>query len=270
MSRIASCFASLKTKKRGAFIPYVESGDPDYETALKILKAMPAAGADLIEIGMPFSDPMADGPTVQAAANRALKAGATMQKTLQMVREFRKENQTTPLILMGYVNPIEHYGYEQFCKDAKTAGTDGLIIVDLPYEENEVILPYLKKYELDLIQLVTPVTPIKRLEKILKDASGFIYYVSITGVTGTKTASQEDLQKNIPVIRSVSELPIAIGFGISTPEQIKNAIAVADGAVVASALLKTLESTLDQDNRPTHATFDKVMEHATLLAQSTY
>lgn len=269
MSRIASCFATLKQKKRGAFIPYVEAGDPDYQTALSILKAMPKAGADLIEIGMPFSDPMADGPTVQAAANRALKAGATMQKTLQMVKEFRQDNLTTPLILMGYVNPIEQYGYESFCHDAEQAGVDGLIIVDMPYEELDYIRPYANKHHIDLIRLVTPVTPQKRLEKILHDASGFIYYVSITGVTGTKTASQEDLQKTIPVIRSVSNLPIAIGFGISTPEQVANAVKIADAAVVASALLKTLETTLDSHHRPTQETVHKVIHHATQLAQST-
>ncbi len=269
MSRIASCFKNLKRKKRGAFIPYIESGDPDYQTALTLLKAMPIAGADLIEIGMPFSDPMADGPTVQAAASRSLKAGTTMQKTFQMVREFRQENQMTPIILMGYVNPIEHYGYETFCQDAEQAGVDGLIIVDMPYEELNCIQTYAKKHHLDLIRLVTPVTPQERLKMILKDASGFIYYISITGVTGAKTASQKNLKKTIPIIRSVSDLPIAVGFGISTPKHVRNAVKQADAAVVASALLKTLESTLDQDNHPTIDTVEKVIQHVSILAENT-
>lgn len=269
MSRIAACFKTVRQKKRGAFIPYIESGDPDYQTALNILKAMPHAGADLIEIGIPFSDPMADGPTVQAAANRSLKAGTNMHKTLQMVRDFRQDNQTTPIILMGYVNPIEHYGYERFCQDAEQAGVDGLIIVDMPHEELGCILPYAGKHHLDVIRLVTPVTPKNRLEKILKDASGFIYYVSITGVTGTKTASQKDLEKTIPIIRSVSDLPIAIGFGISTAEHVQNAIKHADAAVVASALLKTLESTLNQDYHSTDTTIEEVIQHVALLSANT-
>lgn len=269
MSRIATCFNTIKQKKRGAFIPYIESGDPDYQTALTILKAMPQAGADLIEIGIPFSDPMADGPTVQAAAIRSLNAGTTVQKTLQMVQDFRQDNQTTPILLMGYVNPIEHYGYERFCQHAEQAGVDGLIIVDMPYEELSCIQPYAEKHHLDLIRLVTPVTPKDRLKKILKNASGFIYYVSITGVTGTKTASQEDLEKTIPVIRSISDLPIAIGFGISTPEHVQNAIKHADAAVVASALLKTLESTLNQDYHPTSETVKKVIQHVSQLAENT-
>ncbi|MDI2091136.1 tryptophan synthase subunit alpha [Commensalibacter oyaizuii] len=270
MSRIAQCFATLKQQQRGAFIPYVEAGDPDYATALAILKAMPTVGADLIEIGMPFSDPMADGPTVQMAANRALKAGATMKKTLQMVSDFRTENQHTPIILMGYVNPIEHYGYERFCQDAAQAGVDGLIIVDMPPEEMDNIQTYAKQNHIDIIHLVAPTTSPERLKMILKDASGFIYYVSIAGVTGTKTATYDDLKKAIPHLRAVSNLPIAIGFGLSTPEQTANAVKIADGAVVASALLKTLASTLDENNRPTQDTVSKVINHTKLLAQGTH
>ncbi|EHD13402.1 tryptophan synthase subunit alpha [Commensalibacter intestini A911] len=270
MSRIEKCFATLKQQQRGAFIPYVESGDPDYQTALDILKAMPEAGADLIEIGMPFSDPMADGPTVQAAANRALKAGANMKKTLQMVTEFRQNNQETPIILMGYVNPIECYGYERFCADASKAGADGFIIVDMPHEEMDNIKPYTKQYHIDLIHLIAPTTPLERLQHILKEATGFIYYVSIAGVTGTKTATNEALQQAIPLVRKASSLPIAIGFGLSTPEQAANAVTIADGAVVASAILKTLESTLDSDNHATEHTLSKVIEHTKRLAEGTH
>lgn len=270
MNRIANCFSKLKQQNRGAFIPYVESGDPDYQTALEILKQMPSAGADLIEIGMPFSDAMADGPIVQQAANRALKAGATMKNIFRMVSEFRTENTHTPIILMGYANPIEHYGYENFCQKAAKTGVDGLIVVDIPYEEMDNIRPYAKQNQIDLIQLVTPNTPQKRLERILKEASGFIYYVSITGVTGTKTASHDELTKIIPTIRSISSLPIVVGFGIKTPEAVTNAVTVADGAVVASALLSTLASSLDKNNQATPHTVKKVIEHTSFLANAAH
>lgn len=266
MSRISERFSALKQAQKGAFIPYVEAGDPDYETAMAILKAMPDAGADLIEIGMPFSDPMADGPTVQAAANRALKAGANMKKTLQMVTEFRKQDQNTPIILMGYTNPVEHYGYERFCENAAKAGADGLILVDMPFEEMDNIKPYAQKHGIDIIHLVAPTTSPQRLKKILKDATGFVYYVSIAGITGTKTATIQALQEAIPQVRAATDLPIAIGFGLSTPEHIASALTVADAAVVASALLKTLESTLDQNQNPTSETITKVIQHTKRLA----
>ncbi|MDI2112742.1 tryptophan synthase subunit alpha [Commensalibacter nepenthis] len=270
MSRIAECFAALKQQKRGAFIPYLEANDPNYQTSLEILKALPKAGADLIEVGMPFSDPMADGPTVQAAAIRALQAGATMQKTLQLVTEFRNNNQHTPIILMGYTNPVEYYGYEKFCHDAAKAGVDGLIIVDMPPEEIDNIKPYAIEHGIDIIYLVAPTTSADRLKMVLKEASGFIYYVSITGITGTSTATNDSLQKAIPMIREASSLPIAIGFGLSTPEHTANAVKIADAAVVGSALLKTLTSTLDQHNQPTKDTVTKVIEHARSLAQGTH
>ncbi|CAI3938200.1 tryptophan synthase subunit alpha [Commensalibacter communis] len=270
MSRIAECFAALKQQKRGAFIPYLEANDPNYQTSLEILNALPEAGADLIEVGMPFSDPMADGPTVQAAAIRALQAGATMQKTLQLVSEFRNDNQHTPIILMGYTNPVEYYGYEKFCQDAEKAGVDGLIIVDMPPEEIENIKPYAIKHQIDIIYLVAPTTSPDRLKLVLKEASGFIYYVSITGITGTSTASNDSLLKAIPMIREASDLPVAIGFGLSTPEHTANAVKIADAAVVGSALLKTLTSTLDEKNQPTKDTVTKVIEHARLLAQGTH
>ncbi|CAI3942609.1 MULTISPECIES: tryptophan synthase subunit alpha [Commensalibacter] len=270
MSRISKCFATLKQKKCGAFIPYLEAHDPDYQTSLSLLKAMPKAGADIIEIGMPFSDPMADGSAVQKAAIRALKAGATMKKTLQMVTEFRMENQHTPLILMGYTNPIEYYGYEKFCQDAAKAGVDGLIIVDMPPEEIENIKPYAIKNQIDIIYLVAPTTSADRLTTILKEASGFIYYVSITGTTGTSTATNESLEKAIPMIKAASDLPIVIGFGLNTPEHTANAAKIADGAVVGSALLKTLESTLDSHNHATQDTVTKVIEHTKCLADGAH
>lgn len=270
MSRIEKCFATLKQQKRGVFIPYLEAHDPDYQTSLQLLKAMPEAGADIIEVGMPFSDPMADGPTVQEAAIRALKSGANMKKTLQMVTEFRADNQHTPIVLMGYTNPIEYYGYEKFCHDAAKAGVDGLIIVDMPPEEIENIKPYAVQNQIDIIYLVAPTTSTDRLKMILKEASGFIYYVSITGITGTSTATNESLQKAIPMIRAISNLPVVIGFGLNTPEHTANATRIADGAVVGSALLKTLASTLNENHQATKDTVTTVIEHAKRLADGAH
>ncbi|WP_298162084.1 tryptophan synthase subunit alpha [Acidocella sp.] len=240
MSRIAGVFAGLKAEGRAALIPFVEAFDPDRATSLTLLKGMAENGADIIEVGMPFTDPMADGPTIQAAGRRGLLAGATLKGTLALVAEFRADNAHTPIVLMGYLNPICSYGVAAFCQDAAKAGVDGLIIVDLPTEEADLVLPDAGKNGLDVIRLIAPTTTDERLPKVLEGSSGFVYYVSITGITGTRTASAEDLARDIPRIRAATTLPIAVGFGVRTPEQAATVAKFADGAIVASALIETL------------------------------
>ncbi|MBU6418963.1 MAG: tryptophan synthase subunit alpha [Proteobacteria bacterium] len=240
MSRIAGVFARLRREGRGALIPFVEAYDPDRETSLTLLRGMAANGADIIEIGMPFTDPMADGPTIQAAGRRGLLAGATLKGVLGLVHEFRREDRHTPLVLMGYLNPIDSYGVEAFCEDAAKAGVDGLIIVDLPPEEADLVLPHANANALDVIRLVAPTTSDERLKQVLAGSSGFVYYVSITGITGTRTASAADLARDIPRIRAATDLPIAVGFGVRTPEQAATVVAHADAAIVASVLIETL------------------------------
>ncbi len=268
MSRIAARFKALAAQGRGALIPYLEAYDPDWDTSLELLRKMPAAGADLIEIGMPFSDPSADGPVIQAAARRGLKAGAMLAGVLDMVTDFRQQDNETPVILMGYLNPVESYGYERFCRDAACAGVDGLILVDLPPEEADVLAPFAKANGLDIIRLVAPTTSDKRLPYVLSHASGFVYYVSITGITGTRSATTHDLEEAIPRLRKVTKLPIAIGFGVRTPQQAANASSIADGAVVASALLSTLAETLDDNGRATAETLPRVLAQIEDLAKA--
>lgn len=241
MSRIAGTFATLRQTGHSALIPFVEAYDPDCATSLALLKGMAENGADIIEIGMPFTDPMADGPTIQAAGRRGLLAGATLKGVLDLVRAFRSENNHTPLVLMGYLNPILSYGIQRFCQDSAQAGIDGLIIVDLPPEEADLVLPHASAHDIDIIRLVAPTTSDARLKQVLSGSSGFVYYVSITGVTGTKTASAADLARDIPRIRAATDLPIAVGFGIRTPEQAATVAAYADAAIVASALIDTLQ-----------------------------
>ena len=266
MSRIKARFAALKAQGRGALIPYLEAFDPDLATSRAILRGMPAAGADLIEIGMPFSDPMADGPTIQAAAIRGLKAGATVRGTLAMVGEFRAEDQTTPVVLMGYLNPILSYGTEAFCADAAGAGVDGLILVDLPPEEADLLLPFAARHGLDVIRLVAPTTDDARLPQVLAGSSGFVYYISIAGITGTGTGTSAHLAAAIPRLRAVTDLPIAIGFGIRTPDQVAGALAVADAAVVASRLINLLAATLDEHGKATETTVSAVLAEVAHLA----
>ncbi len=243
MSRIAATFAALRAENRAALIPFVEAFDPDRATTAALLTGMAANGADLIEIGVPFTDPMADGPTIQAAGRRALNAGATLRGVLDLVRDFRRDNNTTPLILMGYLNPFLSYGIEPFCADAAKAGIDGLIVVDLPTEEADLLLPSAAANKLDVIRLVAPTTSDERLPLVLAGSSGFVYYVSITGITGTRTATAEDLARDIPRIRRATNLPIAVGFGIRTPDQAATVAAHADAAIVASALIDKLAAT---------------------------
>ena len=248
-SRIERRFAALKAAGRGALGAFITAGDPDLETSLAIMKGLPAAGADMIEFGMPFSDPMADGPAVQASSLRALKAGMTLAKTLGMVRAFRQEDGDTPLILMGYYNPIYSYGVERFVADAKVAGVDGLIIVDLPPEEDaELCLPALKA-GLHWIRLATPTTDDKRLPTVLNNTSGFVYYVSIMGITGTAAVPTEHVREAVARLRRHTALPIAVGFGIRTPEQAAAIAGIADGAVVGSAIVDAVKAELDANGK---------------------
>ncbi|MGD0106070.1 MAG: tryptophan synthase subunit alpha [Rhodopila sp.] len=268
MGRIAAKFAELKQQKRGALIPFLEAWDPDHATSMALLRGMPEAGADLIEIGMPFTDPMADGPIIQAAGKRGLAAGVKVAHVLTMVRDFRQNDDQTPIVLMGYLNPILSYGPERFCTDAAAAGVDGLIIVDLPTEEADLLLPYSNANGLDFIRLIAPTTDDKRLPHVLNGSSGFVYYVSITGITGTTSATAEHLQTAIPRIRRATDLPIAIGFGVRTPKQAATAAGVADAAVVASALIETLEANLDPDGKARPGAVEKVLDQVRGLASS--
>src|SRR5207344_1200037 len=248
-TRIERRFATLKEEGRAALVTFTMAGDPDYETSLAIAKALPKAGADVIELGMPFTDPMADGPAIQAAGLRALKAGQRMTRTLSLVRDFRKDDDQTPIILMGYYNPIYIYGNERFLADAKAAGVDGLIIVDLPPEEDdELCLPALKA-GLNFIRLATPTTDDKRLPKVLTNTSGFVYYVSVTGVTGTAAPDTSKVTGAVARIKRHTRLPVAVGFGVKTAEQARAIAEGADGVVVGSALIDALRATLDGNGK---------------------
>ena len=237
MSRLQSRFAELKQQNRAALVTFVTAGDPDYATSLSILKGLPAAGADVIELGMPFTDPMADGPAIQLANIRALGGHQDMVKTLQMVREFRADNSDTPLVLMGYFNPIHHYGVPRFIEEAKAAGVDGLIVVDLPPEHNEDLCDPAQAAGLDFIRLTTPTTDDARLPTVLNGSSGFVYYVSVAGVTGAGAATLEHVEQAVARLRRHTDLPISIGFGIRTPEHAATIARLADGVVVGSALI---------------------------------
>ena len=266
MSRIAARFAALGAEARGALIPFLTAYDPDRATSLALLQGMPAAGADLIEIGMPFSDPSADGPSVQAASKRGLAGGATVAGTLELVAEFRRGDARTPIVLMGYLNPLLRYGISRFCTEAARAGVDGLIVVDLPPEEADLLLPAATAERIDLIRLVAPTTGDARLGRVLDGSSGFVYYVSIAGVTGTRTASEAELATALPRLRRATSLPVAIGFGIRTPHQAASAARLADAAVVASALLDTLAASLDAGGRATASTVPAILEQLRSLA----
>ncbi|MBX9711270.1 MAG: tryptophan synthase subunit alpha [Xanthobacteraceae bacterium] len=266
-TRIDTRFAELKEEGRAAFVTFVMCGDPDIETSLAIIKALPKAGADIIEIGMPFTDPMADGPAIQAAGLRALKAGTTLKKTLGVVRDFRKDDATTPVVLMGYYNPIYIYGVDKFLVDAKSAGVDGLIVVDLPPEEDtELCLPSLKA-GLNFIRLATPTTDDKRLPAVLANTSGFVYYVSITGITGSGSADSTQVKDAVARIKRHTKLPVCVGFGIRTPEAARGIARAANGAVVGSALIDVLRATLDGEGRATAKTVPAVADFVAALAQ---
>jgi tryptophan synthase alpha chain len=267
VSRIAARFGALRAEGRGALIPFLEAFDPDLATSTEILRGMPGAGADLIEIGMPFTDPMADGPTIQLAGRRGLLAGATLAGTLGMVADFRDGDTETPVVLMGYLNPLLAYGVDRFCKDAATSGVDGLIVVDLPSEEADLLAGPAADNGLDIIRLVAPTTDDARLPLVLRGSSGFVYYVSIAGITGTRTATSGELAAAIPRIRAFTDLPIAIGFGVRTPAQAAEAVRAADGAVVASALIETLAGSLI-DGQPGPASVDGFLTQIRALADA--
>jgi tryptophan synthase alpha chain len=265
-ARIDARFAALAKQGRSAFVSFLMAGDPDPATSLEIIKALPKAGADLIEVGMPFTDPMADGPSIQAAGLRALKAGMTLKKTLALVRDFRKSDDATPLVLMGYYNPIYIYGVDKFLADAKSAGVDGLIVVDLPPEEDsELCIPAMKA-GLNFIRLATPTTDDKRLPAVLANTSGFVYYVAVTGITGSASADSKVVGEAVTRIKRHTKLPVCVGFGIRTPEAAAAIAANADGAVVGSALVDALRGSLDSDGKATGKTVSAVAELATALA----
>ncbi len=240
MTRIDAKFAELRAKGQKAFVAYMMAGDPDQETSMAVLRGLPAAGVDIIELGMPFTDPMADGPTIQLAGQRALEAGQTLQKTLDMVTAFRKTDPDTPIVLMGYYNPIYNRGVATFLKDAKTAGIDGLIVVDLPPEEDDELCIPAQAAGINFIRLATPTTDDKRLPKVLQNTSGFVYYVSITGITGAAEAQAGDVGPEVARIKAQTDLPVIVGFGIKTPERARDIASVADGAVVGSAIVSEI------------------------------
>ncbi len=237
MSRIDQKFAALKDQGKTAFVAYIMAGDPDQATSLEIMRGLPEAGVDIIELGIPFTDPMADGPTIQLAGQRALAAGQTLQKTLDMAAEFRKGDDTTPIVLMGYYNPIYNRGVTRFLQDAKAAGVDGLIVVDLPPEEDDELCIPAQKAGLNFIRLAIPTTDDMRLPKVLTNTSGFVYYVSITGITGAAEAQAADVAPDVARIKAATDLPVAVGFGIKTPETSAAIAAIADGVVVGSAIV---------------------------------
>jgi tryptophan synthase alpha chain len=259
-TRIDTRFADLKKQKRAALVTFISAGDPDLATSEKILAGLPAAGADIIELGMPFSDPMADGPAIQLSSQRALKSGQTMVKTLDMVRRFRKADDKTPLVLMGYFNPIFVYGAERFVDDAKAAGVDGLIVVDVPPEaDEELCLPAVAK-GLNFIRLATPTTDAKRLPAVLKNTSGFVYYVSITGITGAAAPVVTDVHNQVKRIKGQTALPVVVGFGVKTGDQAKAISKGADGVVVGSALVTAIEKSLGTKGESTPETVKSVLQ----------
>ncbi|HEX3429795.1 MAG TPA: tryptophan synthase subunit alpha [Rhizomicrobium sp.] len=267
MSRIAGRFADLRREERAAFIPFVTAGDPDAEASFAILENLAAAGADLIELGIPFSDPMADGPAIQASSQRAIAGGMTLTKVLELVRRFRKHDATTPLVLMGYYNPIHAYGTARFARDAAQSGVDGLITVDLPPEEDAVLRTPAAAQHLDIVRLATPTTDKRRLETILSAASGFLYYVSVAGVTGTKTFTIDDVRQALALVKAHTSLPCAVGFGIRTREQAAEIASFADGAVVGSAIVTRIATGL-QNRLRRAAIVKEVTDFCSSLAEA--
>jgi tryptophan synthase alpha chain len=263
-ARIDARFAELRAQGRAGFVAYVMAGDPDPKISLEILKGLPAAGADLIEVGFPFSDPMAEGPPIQRASQRALKAGMTLEGTLEQIRAFREGDQTTPIILMGYLNPLLTHGLDRFAADMAGAGVDGLIVVDTPPEEADPLADALDARGLSLIRLATPTTDEKRLPVVVKRTSGFVYYVSVAGVTGVKEADAAAVAPQVERVRKASGLPVAVGFGIRAPERAAQVARVADAVVVGSALVDEIAAAVDGNGTPVV----KVLELARSLAQA--
>ncbi len=264
--RINRRFARLKQEGRAGLVTFVTAGDPDHETSLAILKGLPGAGADVIELGMPFTDPMADGPAIQAAGLRALNNGARMTRTLAMVRDFRAQDDETPVVLMGYYNPIYSYGVDKFLADARAAGVDGLIVVDLPPEEDGELCEPALKAGVNFIRLTTPTTDDARLPAVLANTSGFVYYVSVTGITGAGSASSAAIEEAVTRLRRHTDLPLAVGFGISTPEAAAAVARVADAAVVGSAIVRKIETGLDREGKPGATLVADVLSFVSSLA----
>ena len=267
MSRLSETFARLKREGRAAFVPFITAGDPDMETSFAVLGQLPSCGADVIELGMPFTDPMADGPAVQASSVRALKAGATMAKVLKMVEKFRKTDAVTPIVLMGYYNPIHAYGTARFARDVAAAGVDGLIVVDLPIEEDEVLRVPAKAQGVDLIRFVTPTTDGARLKRIADGASGYLYYVSVAGVTGTKAVPEEEVRAAMARVKAITDLPCTVGFGIRSIQQAAAIARVADGVVVGSAIVSKVAENM---NAGRERIISDVLELTRALAGSTH
>ncbi len=265
-TRIERRFAKLRAEGRAALVTFLMGGDPDHETSLAILSALPQAGADVIEIGMPFSDPMSDGPTIQAAGSRALRGGATLKKTLGLVRAFRKTDGETPVVLMGYYNPIYIHGVDRFLNDALDAGADGLIVVDLPPEEDDELCKPALKAGLNFIRLATPTTDDRRLPAVLANTSGFVYYVSITGITGAAAPDASRVSQAVARIKRHTSLPIAVGFGVRDAERARAIAEGADGVVVGSALVEVLAKSLDADGRASAGTVQAVADLVATLA----
>lgn len=258
-TRIDKRFAQLKREGRSGLVAFITAGDPDYDTSLAILKGLPSAGADIVELGMPFSDPMADGPAIQASSQRALKAGQTMKKTLAMVRDFRGQDSVTPIVLMGYYNPIYVYPVDRFIEDAVKAGADGLIVVDMPPEEDAELRPQASAAGLNFIRLATPTTDAKRLPAVLANTSGFVYYVSIAGITGTKAPDLAEVKSHVGRIKAHTDLPIAVGFGVKSQAQVSAIASAAEGVVVGSALVASIAQSLDEKGKVTRATEPQVL-----------
>jgi len=265
-TRIGRRFASLAAERRAGLIAFITAGDPDIAVSSQILAGLPGAGADLIELGMPFTDPMADGPAIQASSLRALRSGMRLTKVLDIVAVFRRQDDATPIVLMGYYNPIYSYGVERFLSDARGAGVDGLIIVDLPPEEDEELCIPARRAGLDFIRLATPTTDAVRLPKVLNHASGFLYYVSITGITGTRSASTDVVEAAVDRLKQATKLPVAVGFGIRNPEQAAAIARFADAAVVGSALVDRVAQKLDAHGQPAADTAEHVLEFVRKLA----
>jgi tryptophan synthase alpha chain len=267
VTRIDARFKELGREGRAGLVTFITGGDPDYDTSLAILKSLPKAGADIIEVGVPFTDAMADGPPIQASSLRALAAGQSLKKTIAMVREFRVTDNATPIVLMGYYNPVYIYGVEKFLKDAKEAGVDGLIVVDLPPEEDEELCLPAMKAGVNFIRLATPTTDDKRLPAVLKNTSGFVYYVSIAGVSGAATPQTSNVIEAVARIKRHTKLPIAVGFGLKTPEHARSIAEGADAAVVGSALVEAVRMSLDNNSRATPKTVKAVTDLVSALAE---
>lgn len=269
-TRLDKRFAKLKAEGRAAFVTFITACDPDFEASYEVLKGLPSAGADVIELGMPFTDPMADGPAIQASSQRALKAGATMHKTLELVTRFRANDKDTPIVLMGYYNPIYHMGVDKFLVAAKEAGVDGLIVVDLPPEEDDELCEPAMKAGLNFIRLATPTTDDRRLPAVLANTSGFVYYVSINGITGSASPQARDVATAVARIKRHTSLPVAVGFGIRTPEQAAAIAKAADGAVVGSAIVDAIAQELDGSGKLKSGGATKVLALVSDLARGVY